>query len=835
MNPSPMSREVLFGELRFAGEETGSNALPLKRTNVTVQVTGPLASVVVTQSFANPMTSPVELEYLFPLPEKAAVVDFELLLGKRRVKGDLQELEQAHAAYDQANQAGQQAGLFEQRRPNLFSIHLANVLPGESIQATMRYQEPVKFDDGMYEFVFPMGITPKYDRRGQTEEAARTQAPLAKPGEAIGPVTISLALDAGMRVEDPTSPSHAMQVTRMDERRFQVQLAGEVIPNKDFVMRYELVQKTVAASAWTSESKTGSVFLASLVPPRLSEDYLPQPREFIFVLDRSGSMTGDPIAQARNALRACLRTLNPDDRFRILLFDDVLEWYDHEPKSVSQVEIDRADGFLAQVQGRGGTEIIAALNVVLALPEDVARTRYVLFLTDGAVSAEAAALEAVRRTLGRTRLFTFGIGPSVNRALLNRLAVLGRGTAEFLQLNEDIEGAVIRFQDRVSFPLVKNLTMAWTNAKAWDIYPAQLPDLYAGQPLILCGLFTRQGNSPAQLVVSGLAGTQSVRMTVDLVGPPQSDPALARVWARLRVDDLLEQIALDPSQLAARRAEVIGLAIDHHLVTPFTAFVAVDQDIANPEAKSKTLAVAQPLPEGLERQGFARQSLSARPPMPTAAYTGMVASAKSASFPILSPISHLLSGKMSRSVQADTAAMPFEEAESRQVQETAPEALQAFLRWLARTQQLEGCWKGDVEITSAAMLTFVRAGHTTQTGSFRQAVRRAYEWLKNAQASGFALFARALALHTLAQATGLLAHQASAAQICSGLPAPATLLEGVVSDLLNSVPSQDLSGPSQVATLDDLRLAGILNLAVVVPEEVRQTNDLSIAWTASLI
>jgi Ca-activated chloride channel family protein len=301
------------------------------------------------------------------------------------------------------------------------------------------------------------------------------------------------------------------------------------------------------------------------------------------------------------------------------------------------------------------------------------------------------------------------------------------------------------------------------------------------------------------------------------------------------VDDLLEQIALDPSQLAARRAEVIGLAIEHHLVTPFTAFVAVDQDIANPEAKSKILVVSQPLPEGLERQGFAPRSLSARPPMPAAAFPGMVSSAKSASFSLPFPISHLVSRKMSRYVQADTGAIPFVEAKSRQVEETTPEEHQAFLRWLARTQQLEGSWKGDVEITAAALLTFVRAGHTTQTGSYRQAVRRAYEWLKNAQASSFALFARALALHTLAQATGLPAHQASAAQICSGLPVPAALLEEVVSDLLNSVLSQDLSGPSQVATLDDLRLAGILNRAVVVPDEVRQTNDLSIAWTASLI
>ncbi len=840
MSLESIPSKIMFGELRIAvlTDETDLNAsaLPLKKTMVTAQVTGPVVSVCVVQSFKNPITVPVELDYLFPLPESAAVVDFELMLGERRVKGDLQELEQARAAYDAAREAGLQAGLLEQRRPNLFSIHLANVLPGEQIQATMRYQERIRFDDGTFEFVFPMGITPKYDRLSHPGEGAGTSAPLAAAGETIGPVEINLSVDAGVPVGDPVSPSHGIQATRQDERRFQVTLAGQVIPNKDFVLRYPLASKEVSASAWTSLAKEGQVFLASLVPPTLSEDYTPLPREFIFVLDRSGSMSGEPIAQARNALRACLRSLNQNDRFRILLFDDQMDWYDLEPRSVNQDEIDRADTFLVAVEGRGGTEILGALDAVLKLPEDNHRTRYVLFLTDGAVSAEAAALDQVRRRLGKARLFTFGIGPSVNRALLNRLAVLGRGSAEFLQLNEDIEGAVIRFQDRVGFPLLRNLSLEWFNANAWDIYPTQLPDLYAGQPLILSGMIKRQADGLIRLVVHGLLGDQPVTMPLNLLEALKPDPAVVRVWARARVDDLLEQIELDPGQSAARRSEVISLALEHALVTPLTAFVAVDQNVVNARGEHKTILVAQPLPEGLELRGFVPRMSGARPPMPGQVMSPSPAapagSGNAFSIPMPSPVKHMLTKMSPRIAMADSASIEFDRADSKQ--EALPDQPQAILRWLARGQNLDGSWNGDVEKTAAALIAFGRAGHTTQTGSFRQAVRRAYEWLKKSQGTDFSVFARALALQTLAQATTLTAQQAAAAEAIAHLPAPATPLESAVSAVLLGVSLENILAPATLVTLDDLRLAGVMHLGLAVPESLRHQGDLALTWAACL-
>ena len=426
---SPM---ILFPQIVLTNEM--DSALPLEHTTVSGQVTGPAASVVVTQRFGNPLQEPAELDYLFPIPENAAITGFEVLVGSRQIQGDLREQEGARTAYEEARGQGKRAGLFEQRRPNLFAVRLANVQAGETIHATMRYQQRLKFEDDAYEFVYPMGLTPKYDSPQHPGEGEGTHAPIARGGEAVGPVEISLAVDAGLPIGEPSSPSHSIETVRLDERRFQARLAGEHIPDHDFVLRYPVAGAQSQAAGWTSGAAEGAqegqgakdgFFLATLIPPAVEVETEPLPREFIFVLDRSGSMSGEPILQARNALRACLRALNPNDTFRILLFDTELEWFQPEPAAVTQEQVERADAYLDQVQGRGGTEIVRALEAALGVPPSGERARYIVFLTDGAVSAEARVLDGIRGRIGGARLFTFGIGPSVNRALLSRMAEAG--------------------------------------------------------------------------------------------------------------------------------------------------------------------------------------------------------------------------------------------------------------------------------------------------------------------------------------------------------------------------------------------------------------------------
>lgn len=827
VTPQPVEQKVLFGQMVLTGKF--ASAFPLERTEVTGQLTGLFATVAVKQTFRNPLEKAAELEYLFPLPETAAVFDFELTTGDRTIRGEVRELDQAREEYDRSRRQGKQAALVESRRRNLFAIRVANVLPGHPIVTTLRYQEKLKYDSGCFEFVFPMGITPKFDHPDHPGEGEGVHAPVAKSLEEVGPVEIELSVQAGLPVADPESPSHPLKVTRLDETRFAVHLGDKALPNHDFVLRYRPLEDQSSLAAWVTSAESGDYFVANLLPPYTEpEEIQPAPRDFVFVLDRSGSMTGQPIAQARNALRACLRALNPADTFRILLFDHTVEWFRDEPSKMTQSEIEAADEYLGKVEGRGGTDIVAALEQALQLPEFPERTRYIVFLTDGAVSAEDRALARIRQQLGNARVFTFGIGPSVNRALLNRLAQLGRGAAEFLQLDEDIEGAIIRFQDRVSFPALTDLEMHWTGASAWDVYPSRLPDLYFGQPVEIAGRVKALENKPEpRLEVHGRMGGKEVTLSLAIPREGAANLAVSRVWARARIDDLLEKAESGAAPAHQLRGEIISLSIEHRLITPFTAFVAVDNRVVSEGGSSPVITISQPLPEGLEIGGFA-----GIPPVASAAPRGFLNAA------MMPPAAHIIGDSMgpvlNESFQAPRSkARVAKESMQMSFSERFAQRPEEILRSLIRTQQVNGSWDNHVEMTAAVLMLLLRRGQTTHKGDFRKQMRKAVEWLANVPTTGTPAFLRAAVLKELAQATGQSSQQELARTLAGKLPAPSSPIER---DLLGWMNGQAVSLPEEADSLDRLRLAAVLNRKVTVAPEVLKGKDQLLAdlWSRSI-
>ena len=826
--------KILLPQFSLAGEI--DSALPLERTTVRAQLTGPLADVQVAQRFTNPLSETADLDYLFPLPEDAAITAFDLLIGTRRVQGDLRELEDAREQYQQAQSQGKRAALLEQRRPNLLAVRLANVRPGEAIEAHLRYQQRLKFEDDSYTFVFPMGITPRYNSPTHPYEGDGLHAPLAGASEKIGTLEIEVHVDAGVELAgEPRSPSHPLEITGQDARHFQARLAGAHIPDHDFVLRYQVASDQLKTAAWTRAKDNNLLFLAALLPPRLEEEPTLPPREFVFVLDRSGSMSGEPILQARNALRACLRSTGPEDTVRILLFDDQLEWYQKEPFKVTQKELEKADAFLSNVAGRGGTEIIGAIEAALKLPQDRNRARFVVFLTDGAVSAEERALDQIRSRIGSARIFTFGIGPSVNRALLSRMARLGSGRAEFLQLDEDIEGAIIRFQDSVSFPTLTDITLHWENGQAWDVYPSRLPDLYSGQPLEICGFAKRSGAGPLRLKLQGRRAGQPVTLHLELPSPAAEEDAASamidHIWARARVDDLMEQQELDSRKTSKIRAEILGLAIEYHLVTELTAFVAVDSQADPTSGQARIIHISQPLPKGLSRQPFASlppspMSMPAAVPPPSA----MPGRPLSRSMPPQG-IQRILRPTQAGGPAPDLHAMAPSAAPGRIAESALPilPGPQEQLRLLARSQRADGSWGGDAGQTAAALLAFIRAGETTRSGSFRAALRKALQWLKNQQLNGLAACLRVRVLEELAKATTEPADLQAASQARQALPHPANPLESAALDSAGQP-------PTEITTLDDLRLAVLLKITLPAPPTLLQGphRDIALAWIAAM-
>jgi Ca-activated chloride channel family protein len=776
-----------MGELVIATEL--HSPLPLEKTVYTGQILGPVATITVNQHFVNPLEEAAELEYLFPLSHKAAIIDFKLTVGARTIRADLMEVTKAQREYEQARLAGRRAGLMEQRRPNLFAVRLANVQPGDNLQASISYQERLKYDSGTYELVIPMGITPRYHSPEHLHEGKGLDAPIAGADEPVGGLEIILSVDAGLPAGDPIVTTHPIEVTRLDERRFNLRLAGPQIPDHDFVLRYPVFNKHFALAAWRASGEDGDYFLATLLPPDGRDQAVSVAREFIFVLDRSGSMMGEPIRQAVNALRACLRTLTPSDRFRLLLFNQTPRWYQGDASPFSQESLDQVDHFLAQVEGTGGTEIVGALSEALSLPADKERTRLVILFTDGAVSAEERAYKEVNRLLGKARLFTFGIGPSVNRAFLEELARAGRGTAEFVDLTDDIEGAIIRFNDRLSFPALTDLKITDGNSMVWDVYPSPLRDIYHGQPLEIVGRMVSE-NASRRLVVEGRRDSEKVIVEVDLPPASQPEPAIARLWARARLDDLLAQEAIGVKGNA--RDLIINLALKHRLVTPYTAFFARDEEIVGAEeVKPRLIVVSQPLPPGLRLEGFFGPAIPGEP--------AMVASRGDA------PESPAKMKVYCQGLTDESEYLPVANKLDLAMPTLISPAL-ITLRWLARTQRANGSWDDDVETTAAALLAFVRHGHTTAAGDFRRRVERAFTWLLSHPGSGFASSLRALAFHELAEATQLPAHRQAAAEAAQQLPQAADPLERAINERLSGK-TVSVNATTGIDSIDDLRRA----------------------------
>ena len=867
-----MSTQSNFDDLHLGSAlvvqdgELGS-PLPLEGTEVSGQIIGPVANIRVTQHFANPFTTPIEIAYLFPLPHDATIVDYRFTIGARQVRAEMKEVEAARRTYQDAADAGKRASLLEQRRPNLYSIQIANVQPNEKIICELQYEQRLSYQDGVYEFVFPMGITPRYHSPMLgTDIAKSADTPFARPGEAVAGVQLQLSLDAGAAIADPVSTTHALNVERQDAQRLTLALGGSNIPNKDFVLRYTVDTDAIIPAAWSYAEGEGEIVLINLLPPRLDMDAEPGQREFVFVIDRSGSMSIDPMEQAKNALRACLRALNPQDTFYIQAFDDHIEWLSDHAWPVTQKNVDRADKWLDTIKARGGTEILPAIEAALTLAVDNERQRYVVFLTDGSVSADEQAIRKIAKGRGSARIFTFGIGPSVNRFLLDKMAQMGRGKAEFVGAKDDIERTITRFQDRVSYPVLQDIALEWGYADAWDTYPDLIPDLYVGEPLQIVTRMKRKGNAHVHMI--GKAGGRSVELEPDIPLPAAENATIGRLWARARIESLLDQQygQRDSENL---RQQIIALALEYRLLTPFTAFVAVDSEVTT-GGEAKQVQVSVPLPEGLIYENFfggpsavggGVVASMAYPAAPVAASAPMFMKLSAPSPSDLSnlprrssagsgnydkPIESMnlstrvlnalrrtgittvgdVQDMLSRGPDAMLAIRNFGQETLNELQSklegkgllsTEPAldfaTIDERIKWLARTQQVNGSWDDDIEMTAAALLAFVRAGHTTRVGDYRQQVKKAANWLQTnlSQAEGLATILTLKALGELETATGDLF--ISDTQKSQPFQLKTNLEKAIV---------QGVNPPDTVQSLDDLRLAALNAGSATAPDDLKR-------------
>ena len=542
--------------------------VPLRHTEVSIRVTGVVAQVTVEQAFTNPFDRKIEATYLFPLPTRAAVHDLEIVSGGRVVRGQIQRREDARRVYQAAAAKGQVAALLTEERANLFTQSVANLEPGAEIKVRLRYVELLVPEDGGYSLVFPMVAPPRHfpeSSKVRPEARALVTPPVLPPGmRPAHDINVTATIEPGLPLARLESPTHQVAI---DGGRVTL-AAGDRVPNRDFVLRWAIAGKQPGITAAAS---SGAFFLL-LEPPPGAEDRTLAPRELVFVVDTSSSMAGAPLATAKDAVRRALAGMRPDDTFQIVRFGDAASALGPLPLANRPGNLRAALGWLDSLAAQGGTDMTTGIRAALDFPHDAERLRIVFFLTDGWVGNEDEVLAMVGARLGESRLFSLGLGPAPNRYLLEEMAGLGRGTVQIVLPGEDAKAAVARFQARIDRPLLTDVRIDWNGLPVADLTPRTIPDLFLGQPLVIAGRAT--ADARGTVTVHGKLGGRAVSFAVPLALGGDDRPEVAAVWARARIAELERQ------ELRRSRpetiAEITAIALRHRLMTPYTAFVAID-------------------------------------------------------------------------------------------------------------------------------------------------------------------------------------------------------------------------------------------------------------------
>lgn len=584
------------------GGDPAIDRLPLKRTQVDAKLLGPIADVTVVQHYRNEGTRPIEARYVFPGSTGAAVSAMTVRIGDRVIAADIREKQAARIEFETAKKQGRTAALLEQHRPNVFGMNVANILPGDDVRVELRYTELIVPRDGRYEFVFPTVVGPRYNSpQGEARREGWVANPTLRAGERPNhALELNVALLTPVPVAEVASPSHRIELQRGDERRVDVALGDDGAPanDRDFILHYRLAGDAVQPGVMLHQGRGDgrddeNFFLAMVQPPAAVDAAAVLPREYLFVVDISGSMHGFPLDTAKALMQELLGGLRPSDRFNVLLFAGSSKTLAAESVPASQANVAAALRLLRETAGGGGTEIVPALERIAAMPrrDDVSRT--VVVVTDGYVAVERKVFELVRRQLGEANVFAFGIGSSVNRHLIEGLARAGQGEAFVITKPQFAAEQARRFRRMIDAPVLSRVSARFEGLQVDEVEPRALPDLLGQRPLVLYGKW-RGDARDAVLVVEGRSASGPLRMDVPLAGTVSRDgEALRHLWARARIAALSDEEALVGGQ--PHKAAITTLGLKYSLLTDYTSFVAVDRIVRNTSGVAPA-EVKQPSP-----------------------------------------------------------------------------------------------------------------------------------------------------------------------------------------------------------------------------------------------
>lgn len=584
------AQEITEGSL-FAVSKKGVRlgACPLKKTSVTTNISGFLARVTVVQEFENNFNQPIEAVYTFPLSQTSAVDAMTMRIGERLIRGQIRKREEARQIYQKAKVDGKTASLLDQERPNIFTQSVANILPNEKIFIEITYVETLKYEDGIYEFVFPMTIGERYNPSSVQDADKISPVSETRAGHNI---SIEVNLDAGVPIEEIRSNSHEIESLNLSPNSAKITLKNsETIPNKDFILRYDVSGKRIEDGILTHYGSNGGFFTMILQPPDKFAVEDVTPKEIVFVLDTSGSMSGFPIEKAKEAMKLSLEGLYPQDTFNLITFSGDTAVLFENPVPATQANLEKALEFLESRRGYGGTEMMKAIKAALVPTDSQEHLRIVCFMTDGYVGNEAEIIAEIQK-YPNARVFSFGIGNSVNRFLLDKMAEAGRGEVEYVSLADDGSKAAKKFYERVRSPLLTDISIDWNGLPVADVYPKTPADLFSAKPVILHGRYLNAASGIMKLK-GKIWGQDYVReIPVNLSESQPANDVLATLWARTKIDDLMNQTYKTDEQTKPKTInEIINLSLKHNILTQFTSFIAVEEIIVTNGGKTRKVRV----------------------------------------------------------------------------------------------------------------------------------------------------------------------------------------------------------------------------------------------------
>ncbi len=584
------------------GEED-LDRMPLKSTQVTAKINGVIAQVNVVQHYANEGSRPIHARYVFPASTRAAVHGMRMQIGEQLVVAQIQERQRAEDTFQTAKIGGQSSSLLTEERPNVFTMKVANIMPGDNVRIELSYTELMVPTDGTYEFVYPAVVGPRYSTVAEADSDDHHQwlkNPYLKAGrDSAATFDMDVRLSGGMEIQEVSCPSHLTDVDWENGSRASISLSPKEKNggDRDFILRYHLAGEKIQSGLMLYEGEKENFFVLMVQPPERVTPQAIVPREYIFVVDVSGSMNGFPLNTAKTLLRDLIVGLRPTDRFNVVLFAGAAHSLAPQSLPAEPANLARATQMLDRRQGGGGTELRNALETALSAPPLEGVARSVVVVTDGYIAVERNVFNLIEQHLDQTNFFAFGIGSSVNRHLIEGLARVGQGEPFVVCDPESAPSAAQRFRRYIESPLLTDIRIEYGAWETYDLEPAQLSNLFADRPLVVCGKW--RGRPSGQIRISGISGQGAYTQTLGLhhMKDALNHDTLPYFWARARLARLSD---FNPAiEKEETREEIVNLGLTYHLLTPHTAFVAVDETVRNASGSGDEVDQLLPLPKGV--------------------------------------------------------------------------------------------------------------------------------------------------------------------------------------------------------------------------------------------